>query len=83
MKVLTAPTCLYHPRLAPSGQLFAEGETHPGEGWADSPAAFAATTAGEGAPAFIARLQLALEDAEARIADLEGQLARRAARRKS
>lgn len=96
MKVLTAPTCLYHPTLACAGQVFAAGEDHPGEGWSDSPAGFAAAT-GEGASAFIARLQLALEDAQdeiqqqladrdaaaARIAELEGRLAKRATARRA
>lgn len=95
MKVLTAPTCLYHPTLAPAGQVFAPGEDHPGEAWRDSPAGLAVAL-GEGAPAFIARLQLALEEAQAeiqqrladgdraaaRITDLEAQLARRAAGRR-
>ncbi|WP_340647533.1 hypothetical protein [Phenylobacterium sp.] len=93
MKVLSAPTCLYHPTLAPAGQVFAAGERHPGAGWSDSPAAFEATS---GPAAFIARLQLALEDsqaevqrqlvdrdaAQARIVELEGELAKRLATRR-
>lgn len=61
---------------APDGQLFAEGQAHPGDGWYDHPSKIAVfATAADAAATVSADHAVALATAETQVAELTAQLA--------
>lgn len=64
---------------APEGQLFAEGQAHPGDGWYDHPGKVPAGADASSAPT-AAVVSAALVDSEAAVADLTAKLSNQEAK---